>query len=188
MNEQRLTVVTGANSGGKTTYCKTIAQAQLLAQIGCYIPAEEARLAIADGILYQAPMFESIVDAEGRFGTELKRTKDVFLKATPKSLVVMDELAEATTYEEKMEISYAVLDGFSKIGSTTILVTHNHELAERLQKEGRSQNLQVEFRKRRPTYRLLPGTAKKSHAELVAEKIGFSPKDIDLYLKRRGFG
>ena len=188
MNDQRLTVITGANSGGKTTYCKTIAQAQLLAQIGCYIPAEEARLAIADGILYQAPMFDSIVDAEGRFGTELKRTKDVFLKATPKSLVVMDELAEATTYEEKMEISYAILDGFSKIGSTTILVTHNHELAERLQKEGRSQNLQVEFRKRKPTYRLLPGTAKKSHAELVAEKIGFSPKDIDLYLKRRGFG
>ena len=188
MDEQRLTVITGANSGGKTTYCKTIAQAQLLAQIGCYIPAEEARLAIADRILYQAPIFDSIVDAEGRFGTELKRTKDVFLKATPRSLVVMDELAEATTYEEKMEISYAILDGFSKIGSTTILVTHNHELAERLQEEGRSNNLQVEFRKRKPTYRLLPGTAKKSHAELVAEKIGFSPKDIDVYLKRRGIG
>jgi len=50
----------------------------------------------------------------------------------------------------------------------------------------RSQNLQVEFKSRRPTYRVLPGTAKKSHAELVAEKIGFSPKDIDVYLERRG--
>ena len=186
MNEQRLTVITGANSGGKTTYCKTIAQTQLLAQIGCYVPAEEARLAIADRILYQAPMFDSIVDVEGRFGTELKRTKDVFLIATPRSLVVLDELAEATTYEEKMEISYAILDGFRRIGSTTILVTHNHELAERLHEEGKSQNLQVEFKSRRPTYRVLLGTAKKSHAELVAEKIGFSPKDIDVYLERRG--
>ena len=188
MDEQRLTVITGANSGGKTTYCETIAQTQLLAQIGCYIPAEEARLAVADRILYQAPMFDSIVDAEGRFGTELKRTKDLFLEATPRSLVVLDELAEATTYEEKMEISYAILDGFRRIGSTITLITHNHELAERLQEEGRSQNLQVEFKNRKPTYRLLPGTAKKSHAELVAEKIGFSPRDIDIYLKRKGIG
>jgi len=185
MEESRLTVITGANSGGKTTYCKTIAQAQLLAQIGCSIPAEEAKLAIADRILYQAPMFDSIVDAEGRFGTELKRTKDVFLKATPRSLVVLDELAEATTYEEKMEISYAILDGFSKIGSTTILVTHNHELAEKLQDDRKSQNLQVEFKNRRPTYKMLPGTAKESHAEQIAEKLGFSPKDIDIYLKRK---
>jgi DNA mismatch repair protein MutS len=187
MDEQRLTIITGANSGGKTTYCKTITQIQLLAQIGCYVPAEEAELSIADKILYQAPMFDSIRDAEGRFGTELKRTKDIFLEATPRSLVVLDELAEATTHEEKMEISYVVLNGFDKIGSNTILVTHNHELASRFLQEGRSQNLQVEFKNKRPTYKLVQGIAKKSHAELIAEKIGFSPKDIDEYLKRKGY-
>jgi len=100
---------------------------------------------------------------------------------------VLDELAEATTYEEKMEISYAILDGFHRIGSTTILVTHNHELARRLHQEGRSQNLQVEFKNKQPTYRLLPGISKKSHAELIAEKIGFSRKDIDTYLRRKGY-
>jgi dsDNA-specific endonuclease/ATPase MutS2 len=67
-----------------------------------------------------------------------------------------------------------------------MLVTHNHELASRFQQEGRSQNLQVEFKNRKPTYRLVPGVAKKSHAELIAEKVGFSPKDIDSYLKRKG--
>jgi len=186
LKEHELTIITGANSGGKTTYCKTIAQIQLLSQIGCYVPAEEAELSIADKILYQAPVFGSILDAEGRFGVELKRTRDIFFKATPRSLVILDELAEATTYEEKMEISYAILNGFSKIGSTTILVTHNHELAGRFHKEGRSQNLQVEFKNRKPTYRLVPGVARKSHAELIAEKVGFSAKDIDSYLKRRG--
>ncbi len=186
LKEQRLTIITGANSGGKTTYCKTIAQMQLLAQIGCYVPAEEAELSIADRILYQAPMFDSIRDAEGRFGTELERTRDIFFKATPRSLVILDELAEATTYEEKMEISYVVLNGFSKIGSDTILVTHNHELARRLQQEGKSQNLQVEFKNRKPTYKITPGISTMSHAELIAEKIGFSSKDIDSYLKRRG--
>jgi len=186
LKEHELTIITGANSGGKTTYCKTVAQMQLLSQIGCYVPAEEAELSIADKILYQAPAFGSILDAEGRFGVELKRTRDIFFKATPRSLVILDELAEATTYEEKMEISYAILNGFSKLGSTTILVTHNHELASRFHREGRSQNLQVEFRNRKPTYRLVPGVAKKSHAELIAEKVGFSAKDIDSYLKAKG--
>jgi len=160
---------------------------QLLAQVGCYVPAEEAELSVADRILYQAPMFDSIVDAEGRFGTELMKTRDIFLKATPRSLVVLDELAEATTYEEKMEISYAILNGFHKIGSTTILVTHNHELARRLDREGMSRNLQVEFKNNKPTYRLLSGISKRSHAELIAEKVGFSRKDIDAYLKRKGY-
>jgi len=186
LKEQKLTIITGANSGGKTTYCKTIAQMQLLAQIGCYVPAEEAELSIADKILYQAPMFGSIMDNEGRFGTELKRTKDIFFKATQRSLVILDELAEATTYEEKMEISSVILNGFSKIGSTTLLVTHNHELARRFHHEGKSQNLQVEFKSKKPTYRLVPGISKESHAELIAEKVGFSPKDIDEYLKRKG--
>jgi DNA mismatch repair protein MutS len=187
LNEQRLTILTGANSGGKTTYCKTIAQMQLLAQIGCYVPAEEAELSIADRILYQAPTFDSIRDAEGRFGTELGRTRDIFFKATPRSLVILDELAEATTYEEKMEISYVILNGFNKIGSDTILVTHNHELARKLQQEGKSQNLQVEFKNRKPTYKITPGISKESHAELIAEKMGFSSKDIDSYLKRKGY-
>lgn len=185
LKEHELTIITGANSGGKTTFCKTVAQVQLLSQIGCYVPAEEAELSIADRILYQAPAFGSILDAEGRFGVELKRTKDIFFKATSTSLVILDELAEATTHEEKMEISYAILNGFSKIGSTTILVTHNHELASRLYQEGRSQNLQVEFKNKKPTFRLVPGIATKSHAELIAEKVGFSAKDIDSYLKRR---
>jgi len=184
---QKLTIITGANSGGKTTYCKTIAQMQLLAQVGCYVPAEESELSIADKILYQAPMFDSIKDEEGRFGTELKRTKDIFFRATPRSLVILDELAEATTYEEKMEMSYVILNGFIKIGSNTILVTHNHELASRFNKEGKSHNLLVEFKNKKPTYKLVPGISKESHAELIAEKVGFSPKDIDAYLRGKGY-
>ena len=187
LDGKTLTIITGSNSGGKTTYCKTIAQMQILAQIGCYVPAEEAELSIADNILYQVPMSDSISDTEGRFGTELKRTSDIFFKATPRSLVVLDELAEATTHEEKMEISYAILNGFKTIGSDTILVTHNIELANRFLQEGRCQHLQVEFKNKKPTYKLIPGISKKSHAELVAEKIGFSPTDIRAYLKRKGY-
>jgi DNA mismatch repair ATPase MutS len=134
-----------------------------------------------------APKSDSIRDAEGRFGTELKRTRDIFFKATPRSLIILDELAEATTYEEKTKISYVILDGFNKIGSTTLLVTHDHELASRFYEEGKSQNIQVEFRNEKPTYRVIPGISKESHAELVAGKVGFSPQDIEAHLKRKGY-
>lgn len=99
----------------------------------------------------------------------------------------MDELAEATTYEEKTEISYIILNGLNKIGSTTILVTHNHELASRFFEEGKSHNIQVEFRNEKPTYRIIPGISKESHAELIAGKVGFSPHDIEAFLKRKGY-
>lgn len=188
LNGQKLTVITGPNSGGKTTICKTIAQAQILGQIGCYVPAKEAEMSIADGIFYQAPMFNSLTDVEGRFGTELKRTKEIFLKTTPKSLVILDDsLAGATTHEENIKVSYDVLDGFYTIGNNSLLVTHNIELANMLQQEGRCQYLQVEFRNKKPTHRIIPGISKDSHAEDVAKKIGFSHRDIQKYLKSKGY-
>ena len=92
LSNKRLTLITGPNSGGKTAFCKTLAQTQLLAQTGGYVPAETAAMAVADHIYYQAPEISQLADGEGRFGTELRRTKAIFLTATPKSLVIMDEL------------------------------------------------------------------------------------------------
>jgi len=129
IDRQRLVCVTGPNSGGKTAFCKTLVQIQVLAQIGCYVPAQAANLSVADHVFYQAPEISHLDDGEGRFGTELKRTRDIFLASTSRSLVVLDEMAEGTTFEEKMQSSIDVLDGFYRKGNTTILITHNHQLA-----------------------------------------------------------
>ena len=101
MNGTRLSFISGPNSGGKTTICKSIVQNQLLAQIGSYVVAEKATINIADMISYQAPKFDGLQDDEGRFGTELSRTRDIFYATSPRSLVILDELAEGTTYEER---------------------------------------------------------------------------------------
>lgn len=183
LREERLTLVTGPNSGGKTAFCKTLAQTQLLAQIGAYVPAEQAELTVADRIYYQMPEISHLADGEGRFGTELRRTKDIFLAASPKSLVIMDELSEGTTHEEKIEISMDILDGFRQKGNSTVLITHNHELVERFQQRGIGLPKQVEFKNEMPTYRLIDGISKVSHADRVAKKIGFSKEDIARYLK-----
>ena len=111
LDDDKLVLVTGPNSGGKTAFCKTVTQIQLLAQTGCFVPAKSATLTVADRIFYQVPEISHLDDGEGRFGTELKRTKDIFLATTAKSLVVLDELSEGTTFEEKMESSSNVLNG-----------------------------------------------------------------------------
>ncbi len=184
MDRARLVCVTGPNSGGKTAFCKTITQIQLLAQIGCFVPAKSASLCVADRIFYQAPEISHLDDGEGRFGTELKRTRDIFLATTGSSLVVLDEMAEGTTFEEKMQSSVDVLDGFYRKGNSTILITHNHQLVDVFVKRKVADPKQVEFADDMPTFKLIPGISRVSHADRVAKKIGFSKQDIDNYLAK----
>ena len=182
LEDDKLILITGPNSGGKTAFCKTITQIQLLAQIGCYVPAQQATLTVADRIFYQVSEVSHLNDGEGRFGTELKRTKDIFLATTPKSLVVLDELSEGTTFEEKMESSTNVLNGFYRKGNSTILITHNHQLVDQFARQRIGLPRQVEFANDAPTYKLIAGISRVSHADRVAKKIGFSKEDIDNYL------
>jgi hypothetical protein len=182
LEDDKLVLVTGPNSGGKTAFCKTITQIQLLAQIGCYVPAKAVSLTVADRVFYQVSEVSHLNDGEGRFGTELKRTKDIFLATTPKSLVVLDELSEGTTFEEKMESSFNVLNGFYRKGNSTILITHNHQLVDNFVRQGIGLPRQVEFANDAPSYKLIAGISRVSHADRVAKKIGFSKEDIDNYL------
>ncbi|UJP05207.1 MAG: DNA mismatch repair protein MutS [Nitrosomonas sp.] len=181
----RILIITGPNSGGKTAYCKTVAQIQLLGQIGCYVPAVAAQLVPATHIFYQVPDPGQLSAAMGRFGHELARTREIFFNATARSLVVLDELSEGTTFEEKMTISEYILKGFHQLGASTLLVTHNHELCERLQNDRIGRYLQVEFAAGEPTHRLIDGVSKVSHADRVAHAIGFSRQDVEAHLERQ---
>ncbi len=182
----QLTFITGPNSGGKTAFCKTIAQIQLLAQIGCYVPAEAAELSVSDRLFYQVPEISSLVDEEGRFGTELRRTRDIFLATTPKSLVILDELSEGTTHEEKLATATNVLNAFKRLGNNTVLITHNHQLVDAYKKKGIGQYRQVEFNGEEPTHKLIEGISRISHADRIARRVGFSQDDIERYLREKG--
>jgi len=183
----RMSFITGPNSGGKTTYCKTIVQNQILAQIGAPVVASAAMINMADKITYQAPAFDTLSDDEGRFGTELKTTRDIFYSVTPRSLTILDEIAEGTTTNEKITLSVDIMKGFYAIANNTILVTHSHELVDSFKAQGQGQYLNVEFKSGNPTHKMVPGISRDSHAVRVAEKIGFSPADIQKYLKEQGY-
>ena len=182
LDSERLTFITGPNSGGKTAFSKTLAQCQLLAQAGGFVPCLRLELAVADHIDYQVPETSQLADGEGRFGTELKRTRDLFLRASERSLVIMDELSEGTTHEEKINISRSILEGFTRKGCSALLITHNHELVDDFSRRRQGQTLQVEFAGDHPTYHLVPGISRVSHADRIARKIGFSREDIDRHL------
>lgn len=187
MNGAKLTFISGPNSGGKTTICKSIVHNQLLAQMGSVVLAEKAAINIADRISYQAPKFDGLQDDEGRFGTELGRTRDIFYSTSPKSLVILDELAEGTTYEEKLHESHGILSDFHTIGNNTVLVTHNHLLVDRFMDEQKGQCLMVEFDGDEPTYNVVPGISRVSHADKIVKKIHFSKEDRLRYMKEKGY-
>ncbi len=187
MHGARLTFISGPNSGGKTTICKSIVHNQLLAQMGSYVLAEKAAINIADMIRYQAPKFDGLQDDEGRFGTELSRTRDIFYSTGPQSLVILDELAEGTTYEEKLHESFGILSDFHTIGNNTILVTHNHSLVDRFMDEQKGQCFMVEFKDADPTYKIIPGISRKAHADRIIKKINFSKEDRHRYMKDKGY-
>lgn len=188
LSDDRLTFITGPNSGGKSTMARTVVQTQLLAQIGSDVLASDASINIADRIFYQAPQYDALESPEGRFGTELARTRDIFFSATPQSLVILDELAEGTTAEERHKVTVDVLDGFNKIGCNTVLITHNHGLVYDYRNRGVGQALQVEFDSgENPTYKVIEGISTLSHALKVAQKIGFSEVDIERHLREKGY-
>jgi hypothetical protein len=81
-----------------------------------------------------------------------------------------------------MESSSNVLSGFYRKGNSTILITHNHQLVDHFVADGIGLPRQVEFANDAPTYKLVPGISRVSHADRVAKKIGFSKEDIDNYL------
>ncbi|MEE9356743.1 MAG: DNA mismatch repair protein MutS, partial [Methylococcaceae bacterium] len=184
LTTERIAFITGPNSGGKTAFCKTITQIQLLAQIGCFVPASSAKLSVADKIYYQVPVISHLNDGEGRFGTELRRTKEIFTNTTSNSLVILDELSEGTTFEEKMENSINILEGFYHKGNNTILITHNHQLVDHFIDAETGIARQVEFKNDQATFRLIQGISRISHADKVAKRIGFSKEDIKNLLQK----
>jgi DNA mismatch repair protein MutS len=181
-NGQRITFLTGPNSGGKTSLSKSIVHAQVLGQVGCYVPADNARMSLADKIFYQIGHNDSLEDKEGGFGTQLAQTRDTFYACSPKSLVVIDDLIEGTTFDEKMKLTTQALCGYLHKGTNLVYVTHNHEMALRMADQGIGNCIQVEFNGVAPTHRIIPGISTNSHADLVAESIGFGEDNIREHL------
>ncbi|MFO0618862.1 MAG: DNA mismatch repair protein [Polyangiaceae bacterium] len=170
------TLVTGPNSGGKTRLLQSIGLSQLLAQCGLFVPARSGRVAMASGLVASLIEGTEADQTEGRLGMELLRIRALFERLPPNAVVLLDELCSGTNPSEGERIFELVLGMLHKLGPQAFITTHFLLFAQNLE-AGRKvpglSFLQVEIDgTRRATYQFVPGVAKTSLAEHVAERLG----------------
>ncbi|MEJ7860829.1 MAG: DNA mismatch repair protein MutS [Pyrinomonadaceae bacterium] len=128
-----IALITGPNASGKSTYLRQIALIVLLAQIGSFVPADEAVIGICDRIFTRIGLYDRISSGESTFMTEMIETAEIMHHATPKSLILLDELGRGTSTYDGLAVARSVLEfihNHPKIKSRTLFATHYHELAE----------------------------------------------------------
>lgn len=128
-DEGRLYLLTGPNSGGKTTYAQAIGQIQALAQIGMYVPCTEAVLSVTDGIYTQFYVEELPFMESGKLGIESGGIREMFTKVTRHSLILLNETFSSTSPGESLYLMKDLVIAFRMVGVRGVITTHLHELA-----------------------------------------------------------
>jgi DNA mismatch repair ATPase MutS len=187
INGERFIFLSGPNSGGKTSLGKAIFAAQVFSQLGVYGPFSSGSIVPADSIGYQIGINDTQGDAEGGFGTQMKRSKYLYERSTRKSLLVLDDLMDGTTQEEKDALSRAVLCGLHHKGTSVIYINHHPEMADWFAEKGAGDFFQMGFDGEKPTHKIIGGISRTSHANLVAERVGLSPEQIQENLVSSGY-
>ncbi|MRR15153.1 MAG: DNA mismatch repair protein MutS [Deltaproteobacteria bacterium] len=144
----RLLVITGPNMAGKSTYIRQVALIVLLAQMGSFVPAAHARIGVVDKIFTRIGASDSLIKGQSTFMVEMTETARILTDATPRSLVILDEVGRGTSTFDGLSIAWAVAEyihDFSGRGIRTLFATHFHQLTDlAASKEGaRNYNIAV---------------------------------------------
>jgi len=126
-----LIILTGPNASGKSCYIRQIGLIQLIAQIGSFVPATEAKLAVCDRIFTRVGAVDDLATGQSTFMVEMNETANILNHATPKSLILLDEIGRGTATFDGLSIAWAVAEYLATdIQGRTIFATHYHELNE----------------------------------------------------------
>ena len=129
-DKTRALLVTGPNMGGKSSYVRQVALIAIMGQIGSYVPARSATLGMLDAVFTRMGAFDNMMTGESTFMVELSETADILKQATPRSLVILDELGRGTSTHDGVAIAQAVLDHMVRsIRSITLFITHYQHLS-----------------------------------------------------------
>jgi DNA mismatch repair protein MutS2 len=174
-------VISGPNTGGKTVALKTVGLAVLSAQSGIPVAAEAARLPLVDRVLVDIGDEQSIAADLSTFSAHILNVRAMLEAATPRSLVLVDELGTGTAPEEGAALAVALLDEFRDRGCLTLATTHHDRLKTYASTTPGVLNAAVEFDEvnLRPTYRLMVGVPGGSSGIDIARRLGLPAQVID---------
>jgi DNA mismatch repair protein MutS len=184
VDEGRVLLITGPNMAGKSTYMRQVATICIMAQIGCFVPAEEARIPIIDRIFTRIGAADDLVGGQSTFMVEMMDIQTMTSKATRRSLVIIDELGRGTSTGEGMAIAQSVIEHlYHQIGCKTLVSTHFHELAhlEETLSGLRNHCMSVKESGREVTFlrKLIRGAASTSYGIYCARIAGLPEPIID---------
>jgi len=128
-DDEFIFVITGPNMSGKSTIMRQVALITLLAQIGCYVPAKQARIGIVDRIFTRIGASDNLFMGKSTFSVEMAETANILHNATRRSLVILDEVGRGTSTYDGLSIAWAVVEYIHDvIGAKTLFATHYHQL------------------------------------------------------------
>ena len=183
-DENMVSVITGPNMAGKSTYMRQTALITLMAQIGSFVPAAEAKIGIVDNIFTRIGASDDLASGQSTFMVEMNEVADIIKNATSNSLLILDEIGRGTSTFDGMSIARAVLEYISNpktLGAKTLFATHYHELTSMSGEFNNIKNYNIAVKKRGDDItflrRIVPGGADDSYGIEVAKLAGL-PQNI----------
>ena len=183
-DDAQLVILTGPNMAGKSTYLKQVALIVLMAQIGSFVPAESATIGVVDRIFTRVGAREDLAAGQSTFMIEMVETANILNNATPRSLLILDEIGRGTSTYDGLSIARAVAEyihNYPRLGAKTLFATHYHEMVELADFLPRVKNFNVAVTEERGEviflYKIVPGGVDRSYGIHVAKLAGL-PKSV----------
>jgi len=177
-----LVLITGPNMAGKSTFIRQTALIVLLAHTGCWVPAERATIGLVDRIFTRIGASDEIHAGQSTFMVEMTETANILHHATPRSLVILDEIGRGTSTLDGLSLAWAIAECIAKIGCRTLFATHYHEITAMADELPGVTNLHVAVREWQDRiiflYRILPGKTDRSYGIHVAKIAGLPESAI----------
>ncbi|MCF7902597.1 MAG: DNA mismatch repair protein MutS, partial [Candidatus Marinimicrobia bacterium] len=178
-DRDQILIITGPNMAGKSTYLRQVGLIVLMAQIGCFVPARSARIGLVDRIFTRVGASDNLARGESTFLVEMNETANILNNATPRSLILLDEIGRGTSTYDGLAIAWAIVEHLhanERVAARTLFATHYHELVtlEKLLERVKNYNVAVKEYGDKVIFlrKIIPGGADKSYGIHVAQMAG----------------
>jgi DNA mismatch repair protein MutS len=181
----QLIIITGPNMAGKSTYIRQVALITIMAHMGCFVPADSAEIGIVDRVFTRVGASDDLARGRSTFMVEMQETANILNNATPRSLIILDEIGRGTSTFDGISIAWSVAEFLCRnesMRAKTLFATHYHELTDLALTLPNVQNFSVLVKEKGHTItflrKIVPGAADKSYGIQVARLAGLPDEVI----------